>query len=151
MGIRKHVSKGFSKVITPTQWVGLDSLKQNGRLIGGMAKTVFSLNKQRKSKKLTFEQAMEHYHLSEQDIQQKMKKALQIVWFCLGLSALLFGYGIYLFIVSKTLPALVCVILLLVMLAQAFREHFNYFQMDQRRLGCTYPEWWHYLTKGRRK
>lgn len=151
MGIRKSVSSGLSKVFSPTQWMGYDSLRQNGFLIGRIFRRAMGQDKKQKLSGLSFAQCMAHFNLLEADIQKKMKNMLQIVYFCLILAGLCFMYAMYLLISAKIMPGFVTLILMFVMLSYAFREHFNYFQMRQRRLGCTIKQWFYFVLKGHKK
>lgn len=151
MGIGKHVSKNISKVFSPSQWMGYDSLRQNGLLIGRIFRRSMGQDKTKKLQGLSFEQCKAHFNLTDADIEIKMKNMLQILWFCLILAALCLAYSIYLFIAAKVLAGFVTLILMGVMLSYAFREHFNYFQMKQRRLGCTFKQWLNFVLEGHKK
>ncbi len=63
---------------------------------------------------------------------------------CLGM------YAIYLWYQHAFLAILMTAILMLVATSFAFKEHFWYMQMRQRRLGLTLKEWF-LLTIGRAK
>lgn len=151
MGIRKGISSGLSKVFSPTQWMGYDSLRQNGLLIGRIFRRSMGQDKKQKLTGMSFEECVAHFNLSEADIQNKIKNMLQIVYFCLILAGLCFAYAIYLFVSAKAMAGFVTLILMSVMLSYAFREHFNYFQMCQRRLGCTMKQWFNFVLKGHKK
>lgn len=151
MGIGRHVSKNISKVVSPSQWMGYESLRQNGLLIGKILLRTLGRDKKEKLQGLSFEQCKAHFNLTEADIQLKMKNMLQIVQYCLILSVACFAYAIYLLVTAKILAAFVTITLMGVMLSYAFREHFNYFQMKQRRLGCTFKQWFNYVLKGHKK
>ena len=51
------------------------------------------------------------------------------------------AYAVYVFHSGFYLPGFVCLMLTALAGAHCFREHFNRFQMRQRRLGCTFQEW----------
>ena len=97
MGVRGHVSKGISKIFSPSQWMGYDSLRQNGLLIGRIFRRSMGQDKTKKLQGLSFEQCKAHFNLTDADIEIKMKNMLQILWFCLILAGLCLAYAIYLF------------------------------------------------------
>jgi len=151
MGVRKTISKGLSKVLSPTQWLGMDSIKQNGKLIGDIAKGAFRIDKkQSQVSGKSFEECLRHYGVTEEGLKKRMENALQVVWFCLILAGILLPYSIYLIFTAKVLAGVVALILMFVMLSYAFREHFQYFQMKERRLGCTFKDWFNATFKGAR-
>lgn len=149
MGFKNTMKKRFFSGLNPVRWVGMDQIKGNGHAITDITKKLFDNTKgsQQKSPK-SFEEAMRRYGLNEADLQKRMQLSLRLVYFCLGFSVLLIGYTIYLFVSHLVLSGFVTIMLTLLLWAYAFREHFNYFQMKQRRLGCTFHEWFISTFKG---
>jgi len=150
MGLKNAMKKGFFSGLNPFRWVGMEQIKGNGQAIGDITKKLFdsSGNSKKRNPPKTFDEAMQRYGLSEADLQKRMRSSLRLAYFCLGFSALLIIYTIYLFFSHLVLSGFVTIILTLLLWAYAFREHFNYFQMKQRRLGCTFNEWFISTFKG---
>ncbi len=90
----------------------------------------------------TFEEAMERLKLSETDITHRKKEFLRLVCFFSVTALLLLGYSFYWLRQMAISATLISFCLAGFCLAQAFRFHFWYFQMSQRKLGCTLQEWW---------
>lgn len=151
MGFRKTVKKGLFSGLNPMRWVGFEQLANNAKTIKNLADGIVKSPRKDQSQyhPSTFEEAMQYYGLTEADIKKRMHISLQITIVCLALSILMIGYSVYLFITALPLSAFVCVILTWLLWAYAFREHFNYFQMKQRRLGCTFKEWLIYILSGK--
>ena len=147
MGFKKIVKKGVFSGISPTRWLGMEQIKGNIQAIGAMANGLFKV-KERIVRKETFEQCMQRYGLGEADLKKRMRATLRLVWCCLGFSLLMLAYTIYLFVCHLALSGFVTLILTILLWAYAFREHFNYFQMKRRRLGCTFKDWLDGTLKG---
>ncbi len=147
MGVKSLFKKGFGSGLSPKKWVGFDQLKSDSISLGQMIKRVFKRS-QKVKKKETFEQAVKRFNLTEADIQKRIKSAKELVVIFLALSAVLIVYTIYQWSGGHIVSGFICFILSLLILAYAFREHFNLFQMRSRRLGCTYSEWFNSLFKG---
>ena len=143
MGVKKVIKKGFNF----KYWIGADYLKVNAKVIGRLFTTLFKHSKQQVQEE-TFEQCMKRFNLTEEDLQKRMQYSKHMALFCLGTSILLLVYMFYLFTQTFILSGIVCLILALLMAAYTFREHFNLFQMKQRRLGCTIQQWFNATFKG---
>ncbi len=151
MGFKNVMKKGLFSGLNPMRWIGFEQIAGNAKTIKNLADGIVKASGKEESPTHphSFEEAMQRYGLSEDDIKQRMRTAVQISVICLLLSIPMMGYAIYLFVKNFPLSAFVCIMLTLLLWAYAFREHFNYFQMKQRRLGCTFKEWFVYTVKGK--
>ena len=141
------IKRGLFGGLNPKRLLGVESLKVQTKAVKQIFKGLRQLSTKGSDTTETFEECMERYSLSEEDLQQRMKKSLQTVKICFGLALPVLGYMFYQFgHVGSMLGGLSCILLLLFLLVTAFREHFNLFQMRQRRLGCTFQEWFRSLT-----
>jgi len=147
MGFKRVFKKGLSAGISPKKWVGYDHIKSDSVSVGKIAKNVFKRDKTNRRKE-TFDEAMKRYNLSESDIKKRIKTSKHLVAIFLGFSGLLGFYMVYQWHVGHFIGGFTCLVLMSLILAYTFREHFNLFQMRQRRLGCTYKEWLSSLFKG---
>ena len=148
--IRKGLFAGFRV----RQWIGYDHLVQNFKFIKSLLAifTKKSIPKESLPIAESFEACMQRFGMGEKDLQQRMMVAKRItaIYALLGLIA--FCYALYIGIDGFWLIAFVSFMVALLFLGYAFRENFNYFQMTQRRLGCTYKEWWVWVSsRGRNK
>lgn len=142
MGFMQVVKKSVSAGWNFTGWVGLGQIKQNASMVKNLSKEVFTIPKPAAApKRETFEQCVRRLGLTEQDIQKRIKTCTQTLWMCLALGVLLLGYMVYIFMAGFYLSSFVCLMLSFMVFAYSFREHFHRFQMQQRRLGCTFQQW----------
>jgi len=144
MGFKRVIKKSFSEGFSFKKWVGVDSLKTDTKMLRNIFKGVFKKSRSPSSeaKSQSFEDAMRKYGVDEAELKTRMRNAKAIVAFCLLAAVIVFGYFLY-FVAffSQYLSGFVCLTLMALLIAYAFREHFNLFQMRQRRLGCTVQEW----------
>lgn len=141
MGLKNVVKKGLFSGLNVKRWAGVDQIKQNGVIIGRLFTNVFCYRTNKNSVKESFEECMRRFNMTEEDLQKRMKASVKIVTFCLIGAILIFIYMIYLITLHQLLSGFVCLTLTFLLLAYAFREHFNLYQMKQRRLGCSVREW----------
>jgi len=136
----KKVGKSVSSILNPRKWADYDRVKENTLLIKDTAKTLFIPN----SKKFvdSFDSVVERLGLTEEKLLQKQRSFLRLAFLAIFLALLVAGYAFYqlyhanyhTFFASLSLSAVCCMM--------AFRYHFWYFQIRQRKLGCTIKEWW---------
>ncbi len=146
MGFKSILKTGLFSGLSPKRWVGYDQIKRDTVGVGQIAKEVFRHEKTA-GRKETFDEAMKRFNLTEDDIKKRMKSAKQLVGIFLGFGGLLFLYLIYQWTTVRILDGFICLVLMLLVLTYAFKEHFNLFQMRHRRLGCTYKEWFRSMFK----
>lgn len=144
--IKNSVKKGFNV----KRWLAFDEVKSNTVSVKKLAQDVFSNPADKPAQPETFEQAVKRFNLSEQDIQKRMQMLFYTALGCVVGMVLALLYAIYLFSSGMVLAGFMSTLLGLSMGVYGFREHFNYFQMKQRRLGCRIGEWFKFLCQGGR-
>lgn len=148
MGVKKVLKAATVGGLNPKRWLGLGQLKSQSKTVTSLVKDTFKSQKEGDGYQPTsFEDCMQHYDLTEAGLQKKMKTSQYMTYFCLGLSVLTFLYMFYQFLHTSLLGGLMCLVLTFVLWALAFREHFNLYQMRERRLGCSVKEWFHSLFR----
>jgi intracellular multiplication protein IcmV len=151
MKVVRKVGRGIGKtgkfLFNVPGWMGLKEIKASGKGIADTAKGLFYTYKSDRQE--TFDEAVVRLHLSEQDIQQRMKGFFKAALVYTVIALGLFLYTIYLLIGVYLGAAIISFLLSLLALTLAFRQHFYYFQMKQRRLGCTIKQWFHFLVGAR--
>ena len=65
-------------------------------------------------------------------------------------ACLIFVYAGYQFFYGSIKAFIVSLVVMLIALVLAFRYHFWYFQIKQRKLGCTFNEWYRRINRGER-
>ena|SRR3990167_5236224 len=151
MGLRNVIKKGVVSGLNPVRWVGVEQIKSNGKIIANVTNRLFKTHNTTTStfSPTTFEDCMKYYGITEESLKKRMRWSRYLVYACLVGSLLMLAYTIYLFVSHLVLSGFVTTMLTLLLWAYAFREHFNYFQMKQRRLGCTFHEWLVATFKGK--
>jgi len=147
MGFKSTMKKSLGSGLSPKRWVGYNQLQSDSKTVGKIFKSVFERSA-KAEKKESFEEAVKRFNLTEEDIQKRMKSAKQLVMTFLGFGGILLAYMLYQWTVGHIIEGFICLVLAALTLSYAFREHFNLFQMRQRRLGCTYKEWFKSTFKG---
>ncbi|PIZ05114.1 MAG: hypothetical protein COY58_00700 [Gammaproteobacteria bacterium CG_4_10_14_0_8_um_filter_38_16] len=141
MGFRSYVKNTVKDNTNVKGWVDWSAVKENGRTIGSFIKSIKTPDLNVPVQKTTFEAAVKKYNLSDAQLQQQMRSHFRVACVCLllGLGAL--GWAVKILLQGMITSSFVSVALSILMLAYAFREHFLYFQIKQRRLGCSVHDW----------
>jgi len=134
----------------PRAWLGYDLLKAQTRETTSLIKDVVHPDESPHYQE-TFEEAMERFHLTEADIQKTQKNYLIIALVFLALAIPACFFALYLFFQGKFLGGLLALSLASLLLANAFRYHFWFFEIKQRKLGCTLNEWSRGVFRGIKK
>lgn len=140
MGLKTSMRKGFGSGLNPKKWIGFDLLAGTTKTVLYSAKTLFG-SRNSKVPHETFENAVQRMQLSENDLKKRMRSAKQLITVFILFSITLFLYSIYHFSKTHIADGFICLILTLLTLAYASREHFYLFQMQRKKLGCSYKEW----------
>ena len=144
MGVMKIVKKSITAGWNVSAWVGLNNIKNNAVLIKDLSKSTFTQPYSgggNTPKKETFAQAMRRLNITEAGLQKRIKSSTHVILFCGILFFPMLIYTVYMFQSNFYLSSFVCLMLTALLGAYCFREHFNRYQMRQRRLGCTVSEW----------
>ena len=146
MAIKDVLKVSRKTFFNPKAWLGFDSLKDQTNLIKSFVKDATAVQKPAITE--TYKEAMKRLDLKEEDVRITGKLYLSYAIFFLVLAICDFFYGLYLLFhhgafLGLVLSLAVCALLLV----QAFRYHFWYFQIKSRRLGCTIEEWRAYLRQ----
>lgn len=140
MGIGNYFKNTVKDNVNVKGWSAWNTIKENGKTIDGIIKDV-KVDLTKPVQKTTFADVVKKAGLSENDIIARMKSYYRVALICalLGLGSLCWGFN--LLFKSMFLSSLMAFSLSALMFAYAFREHFYYFQLKQRRLDCTVTEW----------
>lgn len=89
----------------------------------------------------SFEAAKKRLKLTDNDLLIKQKGLLRLTITMMIVAIFIFCYAIYLFYTGSFKGGILGVIVTLIALTLAFRYHFWYFQIKEKKLGCTFHEW----------
>ena len=141
MAAPKYGAKSFLKsFVNVPAWMGAGQLRRTADDISSLSRELFSL-KRPPVREETFEAAVARFNLSEADLVRIQRNFGRLAAFYLFLAACLGLYALYLFCLSAALSGFMTLVLVLVTTSFAFKEHFWYVQMRQKRLGLSLKEW----------
>ena len=140
MGVKDIFKVSRKTFFNPREWIGFDLLKDQSKTIWSFFRSVTVPMQPERTE--SFKEAMARLNVSEQDLEPLAKRFFLYALFFLGLTILNAIYGFYLLLHHHAFLGLVLAIAVCgLLLAQAFKYHFWYFQIKNRKLGCTIGEW----------
>lgn len=104
-----------------------------------------------KTAEQTFDEALRQYNVDEEALLKKRNGLFRLsMLMCLVAVGFLF-YSLYLAAYEGSWHAtLLSLVVMMLALVLAFRYHFWFFQIKQRKLGCTFQEWFKLGFLGRK-
>lgn len=146
---KKHYSRTgrfITRIFNIRAWSDYDRTKANTVYVGRSIKNLFILRPPGQEE--SFEQAQKRLGLSEQDLLEKQKALLRLsIIMCVGALALCV-YALYNFYTLNLKSGFISLVVMSIALVLAFRYHFWFFQIKQRKLGCSIQEWIHQGLRG---
>ena len=135
-GKTRHFMKTFIDI---PRWVGVEEIVTVARSVKRLGRSLFVPKQPERIE--TFEQAVERLDLTEDAIKQRCRQ-YYIFAMIYAIAALLFmGYAIHVLFLKHYFTFITTIVLAVLLMTFAFREHFWYTQMKYRRLGFTFQEW----------
>ncbi|KTD33365.1 intracellular multiplication protein IcmV [Legionella nautarum] len=130
----------FSRIFNVRSWIDFDRTKSFTLYLVNGFKKMFVPQKNESGE--TFEEAISRLNISEKELQDR-KSALYRLSLLMSVAAILiFGYAVYHMFYGTYRAVIISLVVMLIALALAFRYHFWYFQIKERKLGCTMQEWY---------
>lgn len=132
----------FKTFFNPVAWLNVREIQNNTRIIKDIVKDTFKKPEQTTVVE-TFDEAMKRQNLTEDDVQQTASSfaLFRIIFASLTIASFLSSF--YFLIHYHTVAGWILALAVTAIFAsQAFRFSFLLFQIKQRRLGCTFQEWW---------
>ncbi len=115
-----------------------------------MALSVF-LFPQQAAQKESFKQAQKNYKLSDDDLLLEQKALLRLSILMVTVAVLILGYTGYQLFYGTLRAALLSFIVMMIALVLAFRYHFWYFQIKNRKLVVPFKQWYRQGLLGEKK
>lgn len=131
-----RIIKGLFKV---RDWLDWERVKVFGVYLKSVFKTLFVPNTAVETE--SFALAQKRLKLSDSGLLERQAALLRLSIILVSMAFALFIYTVYLFYSASIKGGGVSFVLMLIALVLAFRYHFWYFQMKERKLGCTIKEW----------
>lgn len=143
MGFFSRTGKILKPLVNFPKWMGLKRIKEDASFIKTVAKQMVTPQKATRTE--TFDEALKRLDLSEAQLVERYQ-ALRRIFFIYVLIALpILAYALYLYSEGSWHGQLLITVVLLMVVAQAFRYNFWMFQLRQRRLGCSFREWYRHF------
>ena len=142
MAIRDVFKVSWRTYFNPTGWIGLNRIIADTSMLWRTIRGVFTITKPN-TETVTFEDAVAKQNLTEEDLQMTAKSFLRNTTIFVICGALSFTGSFYMLIQYGTFFGwLLANLVTTLFLLQALRFHVWYFQIKNRKLGCTFKEWW---------
>lgn len=130
----------ISNIFNVRRWFDWDRMKFFTTYLVNGIKKFFVPQPQEKSE--SFEEAVEKLKLNEMDLVIKQKALYRLSMLMLGIATSIFIYTVYQFIYGSFKATIISFVVVLIALVLAFRYHFWFYQIKNRKLGCSIQEWY---------
>jgi len=130
----------FSRIFNVRAWIDFDRTKSFTFYLVNGFKKMFVPQKNEGGE--TFEEAMSRLNISEKELEDKKSALYRLSLLMCAAAIGIFGYAIYHIIYGSYRAVIISLVVTMIALALAFRYHFWYFQIKERKLGCTMQEWY---------
>jgi intracellular multiplication protein IcmV len=140
MAIKDILKVSRKTFFDPSAWIGVPEIKDHTKTIWQIIRGLFVTPTSTYSE--TFEEALVRMNLTEQDIKDQADRYFNYAVLFATLVIVSIVFAFYLLFVERTVSGFLLGLAVSgVFGSQAFRYHFWYFQIQQRKLGCTFEEW----------
>lgn len=144
-----RVLRVLSSIINVRAWIDYDRSKAAFQYLKNGIKKLFIPQKEVKT--ADFDRVAEQMNLTESDLASRQRALKRLSLFMLVIASAIFIYAGYHLFSGHFRAALVSLVVTLIALVLAFRYHFWYFQIRERKLGCTFREWFRQGLMGEKK
>ncbi|MFA5959990.1 MAG: type IVB secretion system protein IcmV [Tatlockia sp.] len=137
-----RITNVIGRVFNVRAWIDFDRMRSFTSYLANGFQRMFVPQQGPKEQSETFDEAAGRLNLSEKDIKSKQSALFRLsILMCLA-ALFMFGYALYHVVYGSYRASLISLVLMLIALALAFRYHFWYFQIKERKLGCTVQQWY---------
>jgi intracellular multiplication protein IcmV len=130
-------------------WIDWDRIRSGGSFVKQATKTYFVLEQKAPAKSEAFNEAMARLNLSDADLAQRSRNLLRLSYFMASIACGVFLYTGYHLFFGTFSGVILSIAVTSIAAALAFRYHFWYFQIKQRKLGCSFTEWYNQGLRGK--
>jgi intracellular multiplication protein IcmV len=135
------IVKGTVKTVANVPaWLGYQLIKENTQGMVEFIKPV--LTPVEAKRKETFEEALIRLNITEADLVARQRRLQVSSWIFIFFSICLFAYAMYMLWHGYVFVMLISLALTGLAVIKACFYRFWIFQIRNRRLGCTFGEWW---------
>ncbi|MBP9721545.1 MAG: type IVB secretion system protein IcmV [Gammaproteobacteria bacterium] len=142
MAKKKRVRKFLASLYNVKKWVGYDSIKEGANVLIKSYRTITSPEAMRtKYPTEKFQNAVERLNLSETDVAEIESGYFRNFFVFFFIGVIIAAYSIYRFYLGHWLSGWISLMMTIVLFTFSLASHFWYFQVKNRKLGCTMKEW----------
>ncbi|CAM2813839.1 intracellular multiplication protein IcmV [Legionella steigerwaltii] len=146
---RSRIIRLVSTIINVRRWFDWERMKAFTLYLGNGCKRLFVPQKEVEGE--SFNEAVKQLNLSDENILAKQKSLFRLSIIMVLAAVVILGYAGFQLFYGSIKAFLVSLIVTMIALVLAFRYHFWYFQMKNRKLGCTFNEWYRQGLLGEKK
>lgn len=138
---KRRIRNFLASTYNVKKWFGYQYVKSFGNIILTSAKSITKVDDKNKYPTEEFDVAVQRLGLTEKDIQERIQGYFLnfLVFFTIGFCLAI--YSIYNFYLGYLLIGWGSAMIMLVLFLFSFASHFWYFQIKNKKLGCSFKEW----------
>ncbi|WP_454785659.1 type IVB secretion system protein IcmV [Legionella sp. WA2024007413] len=137
---QSRIGNLLRRIINVRRWFDWDRMKAFTLYLVNGFKRLFV--PQKKVQGESFDDAVKHLNLTDESILSKQKSLFRLSIIMVFAALLIMGYAVFQLFYGSLKAFLVSIVVTLIALVLAFRYHFWYYQIKNRKLGCTFNEWY---------
>lgn len=135
-----RIGRVFSRIINVRAWFDWDRMKAFTSFLVSGFKRLFVPQKSATAE--SFDAAASKLKLTDADLLIKQNALLRLSIIMAVAAFMILIYSFYHLYNGSLKAALISLVVTMIALVLAFRYHFWYFQIKERKLGCTIQEWY---------
>ena len=121
-------------------WMDLERIKAFTRYLALGFKGMFI--PQSNTEAENFDEALQRMNITEEELKAKQSALFRLSLLMCGAALAILSYAIYHVFYGSFKAVIISLVLMVIALTLGFRYHFWYFQIKERKLGCTFKEWY---------
>lgn len=130
-------------VFNVRSWIDYDRLRSFTAYLWGGIKKIFVPQKVKVvDTSANFADMVASLNLSDEDLKSREKGLYRSSLVMGSAAAIIFLYALYNMISGNIRATIVSLVITLLALVLGFRYHFWYYQIKEKKLGCTFREWY---------
>lgn len=137
--VKKGLKWFFKPAVSVKSWLSWDMVKDNTQYVKEGWDNIRKVPTAAREE--TFEQAAERLQLTEADIKERQQSFLRLAIILVAFTIITLLYTLYLLWSAEFGGGVLAFVVSLISAVTAARYHFWYFQVKNRKLGCTVREW----------
>lgn len=135
-----RIGRVLKRIIDVRTWLDWDRLKILSLALFAGIKKMFVPDKATEVE--SFDSAVKRLDITDADLEKKQTALFRLSMLMVVVGLLIGGYSIYHLFYGTFRATIVSLVVMMIAFVLAFRYHFWYFQIKQRKLGCTLQDWY---------